>query len=154
PKIVEAIAKYPSYYYAGAVGPDGFPDFLFGQSVIHPIDTGVWVQRLFDMAWAAQTDPTYSPEERLQALAFAYGFATHAAGDMFAHSLVNEFADGVFPSLSDIVQSSADLANGLRHFMVEGYIGDATPGFDGIDTRTLLPNGDVSDDSPPGITYD
>src|SRR5262249_6591435 len=54
PKILEALAKYPSYYYAGAVGPDGFPDLVFGQSKIHPIDTGVWVQRLLDMAWASQ----------------------------------------------------------------------------------------------------
>ena len=25
PKIVEALRKYPSYYYAGTVGPDAFP---------------------------------------------------------------------------------------------------------------------------------
>ena len=35
--------------------------------------------------------------EKQQILAFAYGFMTHAAGDMWAHTLVNEFAEGVFP---------------------------------------------------------
>ena len=47
-EIVQALLNYPSYYYAGAVGPDGFPDFTFGQWIFHPTDTGVWVQRPTD----------------------------------------------------------------------------------------------------------
>jgi hypothetical protein len=153
PKLLKAIEQYPSYYYAGAVGPDGFPDLVFGQSIIHPIDTGVWLQRLFDMAWAAQKDPSFTADERPQILAFTYGYATHAAGDLFAHTLVNEFSEGIFPSVPDIAQDDRDLANAVRHLMVEGYIGDATPGFDNVSDHTLLPDGDISDDSSQGITF-
>ena len=102
PKFVEALERFPSYYYGGAVGPDGFPDLLMGQGVIHPDDTGTWLARIFDMAWQAQTSPQYTADEKLQILAWSYGFATHAAGDVFAHTLVNEFSEGVFPSAADV----------------------------------------------------
>jgi hypothetical protein len=147
PKILEALKKYPGQYYAGAVGPDGFPELVFGQSLIHPLDTGVWLQRLFDMAWAAQADPSWTDTERLQILAFSYGFATHAAGDAFSHALVNEFSEGVFPAVSDAAQNDRQLANAVRHMMVDAYIGDMTPGTDSDTLRTLLPDGDISDDA-------
>ena len=54
PRVLEAIIRFPGHYYAGTVGPDGFPDVTFGQRIIHPIDTGTWLARVFDMAWAAQ----------------------------------------------------------------------------------------------------
>ena len=60
PRLLDAIRQYPSFYYAGTVGPDGTPDLVFGQSILHPVDTGVWLQRLFDQAWAAQTDPAFA----------------------------------------------------------------------------------------------
>ena len=34
---------FPSYYNAGVIGPDGFPDLTMGQSVVHPEDTGRWL---------------------------------------------------------------------------------------------------------------
>ncbi len=159
PKIVAALQNYEAFYYAGTVGPDGFPDVVMGQGVIHSGDTGTWLTRILDMAWAAQDDPSFSPEEQSQILAWSYGFLTHAAGDHWAHTLVNEFAEGVFPEVGDVIGSIGDdereLANALRHFLVEGYVGDATPGFDSNrDDRTLLPDGDVSDDSTPGIPFD
>ena len=153
PAIVAAITDYPGYYFAGTVGPDGFPDLVMGQSVVHPIDTGTWLARVLDMAWAAQTDAAFSPVERSQILAWSYGYATHAAGDFWAHTLVNEFAQGVFPAVGDVVQDDRDLANAVRHLLLEGYIGDATPGFDNHPDRSLLPDGDVSDDSTPGIVF-
>ena len=58
-------------------------------------DVGTWLTRVLDMAWAAQNDPWYSAEEKSQILAWSYGFATHSAGDHFAHTLVNEFADAL-----------------------------------------------------------
>ncbi|MCA9189899.1 MAG: zinc dependent phospholipase C family protein, partial [Planctomycetales bacterium] len=154
PSVVQALKDYPSFYYAGAVGPDAFPDVIMGQSLIHPVDTGMWFQRIFDSAWSAQTDPAWSPVERSQILAFAYGYATHGAGDFFAHSLVNEFTEGIFPSFAEIVQNDRDLGNAVRHFMLEGYVGDVTPGTDNQDNRTLLPDGDISNTSTHGITYD
>src|SRR5690348_789132 len=35
-RIVDALRNWPSYYNAGVVGPDGFPDITYGQAVIHP----------------------------------------------------------------------------------------------------------------------
>jgi len=152
PRILQALREYPAYYYAGAVGPDGFPDLTFGQRTLHPVDTGTWVARVFDMAWAAQdANAPYTEQEKLQILAFAYGFATHAAGDLFGHTLVNEFAEGVFPAVVDVVQDERDLSNAIRHLMAEGYVGDATPGTDGDSDRTLLADGDISSDATNGI---
>ena len=150
----QALADWPSFYNAGVVGPDGFPDLTMGQSEIHPVRTGAWLKYILDRAWAAQTDASYSADERAQILAFAYGFLTHAAGDMWAHTLVNEFARGVFPGVGEIVTSSSDAEIAIRHLIVEGYIGNATPGFDNNEDRTTLPDGDVSDDSSPGVAYD
>ena len=154
PKILEALEKYPSYYYAGNVGPDGFPDLAMGQSLIHPLDTGIWLQRLLDMAWAAQTSDTYTDAEKLQILAWSYGYLTHAAGDLWAHTLVNEFSEGVFPAVREIANDDRDLANAVRHLMVEAYVGDATPGFDNNSDRTTLPNGDISDNATHGVQLD
>ena len=89
-QVAQALHDWPTYYNAGVVGPDGFPDLTMGQSVIHPVHTGQWLQYILNRAWAAQDDPTYTAQEKSQMLAFAYGFMTHAAGDMWAHTLVNE----------------------------------------------------------------
>ncbi|HKJ55939.1 MAG TPA: hypothetical protein VJ978_08120, partial [Nitriliruptoraceae bacterium] len=155
PLVVEAITYHAGYYFAGTVGPDGFPDLVMGQSLIHPIDTGTWLARVLDMAWQAQEDGApFTQVERLQILAFAYGYATHAAGDFWAHTLVNEFTEGEFPGVLDLAGDDRDLANAVRHFMAEGYVGDATPGLDLDGTSSLLPDGDISDDATPGIVYD
>jgi hypothetical protein len=162
PLVLEAITRYPDQYYAGTVGPDGFPDVTYGQRISHPSDTGAWIARTLDMAWAAmastlEPEPEFTHDEALQILAFAYGFATHAAGDFFAHTLVNEFTEGVFPAAFDIIlgeTQARDAAAALRHIMVEGYIGDSTPGFDSYGDVSLLPDGDLAGDSTPGLTYD
>src|SRR6266542_2175900 len=154
PAIRTALEQYPAFYYAGAVGPDGFPDLVFGQSLIHPVDTGTWIARAFAMAWAAPPDPAYTSQERQQILAWTYGFATHAAGDFWGHTFVNELSDGVFPAISEVAQDNQDLANAVRHLMVEAYAGDATPGFDNNPQRSLLPDGDISDDATPGSAFD
>ncbi len=154
PEVVAALRDWPSYYQAGVIGPDGFPDLTFGQSTIHPEQTGRWLGYLLGKAWAAQTDPRYSAADRGQILAFSYGYATHAAGDMWAHTLVNDFAQGIFPGVGDILTDVDKAEIAIRHLIVEGYIGDATPGYDGNDDRTTLPDGDVSSDSTPGIAFD
>src|SRR5262249_36732836 len=56
PLIVEAIRDFPGFYFAGANGPDTFPDFVYGNAVVHPVDSGTWAIRVLDMAWAAQKD--------------------------------------------------------------------------------------------------
>ncbi len=155
PEVLSAIRDYPSFYNAGVVGPDGFPDLIMGQSIIHPTDTGRWLAYLFSHAWAAQSDATFSPAEKSQILAFTYGYLTHAAGDMWGHTLINQFAGGVFPDVATVLTDPRDLSNAVRHILTEAYVGDATPGYDGNrSTRKVLPDGDISDDSTPGIAYD
>ena len=144
PAVVTAITNHPEFYYAGTIGPDGFPDFIMGQGVAHPINNGLWLKHTLAQAWAAQTDTNnnngvnrqpgesgnYTAVEKQQILAYAYGFLTHSAGDIWAHTLVNDIAEGIFP---DVVgdPSEGNLHIALSHILVEGYIGDATPGFDG-----------------------
>lgn len=163
PKLCEALRLKRGHYNAGVVGPDGYPDVIMGQGVVHPEDTGKWLKHVLDKAWDAEGDPNvtgYGEQEQLEILAFSYGFLTHAAGDMWAHTLVNDFAQGVFPSVTDI-PSDPELAKiAFRHIIIEGYIGDATPGYDGNPARAQLPghtneDGDpeYSDDSTPGIVY-
>src|SRR3954453_3012689 len=129
-----ALTNFPDYYRAGSVGPDGFPDLVFGQSIIHPENTGLYLRRLYEKAWSAQTDARYNTQQRQQILAWTYGYMNHAAGDLWAHTLVNEFGQGVFPDVVDLTDPQK-AAIAARHILVEGYIGDATPGFDGNPDR-------------------
>ena len=71
PAVAAALRDWPQFYHAGAVGPDGFPDLTYGQAVIHPVRTGEWLQHIYQRAWAAQSDPSYTPAQRSQLLAFA-----------------------------------------------------------------------------------
>jgi hypothetical protein len=151
PKVVAALRNWPAYYNGGVIGPDGCPDLLYGQAIIHPVRTGQWLKLLYDAAWAAQSDSSYSADEQSQILAFTYGFLTHAAGDMWGHTLINDFSGGVFPPFVQIPTDLNKAAIAFKHIIVEAYIGDATPGWDGNrDVRKALPDGDISDDSTPG----
>ncbi|MCP5056869.1 MAG: hypothetical protein GY937_09115 [bacterium] len=144
PALVTALRSWPAYYNAGVIGPDGFPDLTYGQSTIHPELTGEWLQHVLSSAWADQdgaaVDADGNPltaEQKEQALAFAYGFLTHAAGDMWGHTMVNDFARGAFPGVADVLSRDDDAGIAIRHTIAEGYVGDATPGFDGNSDRGL-----------------
>ncbi len=63
--------------------------------------------------------------ERDKVLAFAYGYLTHGAGDMFAHTYVNQKADGAWVSFTGRDRSTA-----VKHVVLEGYIGAHTPDTD------------------------
>lgn len=101
------------FYNAGVVGPDGFPDLTYGQSVIHPGPvepdegkaalTADWLRHVLKRAWDAQSDDDYDEQERKKILAFAYGFLTHAAGDLWGHTFINDFAAGIFPDRKSVV---------------------------------------------------
>ncbi len=141
-RIVDALRSYPDYYNGGVIGPDAFPDIAYGQAIIHPNNTGEWLKYIYDQAWLAQSDAQYTTEERKQILAFAYGYLTHAAGDVWGHSFINGYAGGVFPSITNTITSlgagdSRRLLIALRHLVVEAYIGNATPGYDSFDTTDL-----------------
>jgi hypothetical protein len=168
PELVVALRNWPQFYNAGVIGPDGFPDLTYGQAVIHPgtvvagePKTGAWFLHVLQSAVAAQSDPSVSATEKQQILAFAFGFLTHGAGDMWAHTFINDFSGGVFPAFSEVLTDAENAANALRHFAVEAYVGDATPGYDGNqdtpdprDARGPAPGGDVSDDGTQSIPFD
>ena len=155
PEIVAALRQWPEHYRAGVIGPDGIPDLVYGQSEIHPTATGRWLLHIYTKAWEAQTSSEYTGDERGQILAFTYGYLTHAAGDVWAHTVVNDFAVGVFPSEDDISEDERAALIAIRHVILEGYVGDATPGFDGNrELRDRLSDGDLSDDSTPRIQFD
>lgn len=124
--VAEAILKWPAYYRGGTIGPDGFPDILFGQSKIHPDDFGngysdVWLRYIYDSARRYYEDNSNDKGE--QALAFTYGFLAHAAGDLWGHTFVNEFAGGVFPEITN-----TDLLYiAKNHIISEGYVDKHTP---------------------------
>lgn len=153
-RVADAIHDCPGCFYAGTVGPDGFPDLTYGQAVIHPYETGKWLRLILDSAWAAQSDPRYGAWDRQRILAFAYGFLVHASGDVWGHTLVNEFAHGVFPSIK-LMPSCPDIVPiAVRHILAEGQVGDATPGFDGNPDFYGRVNGHYTDRRTPGFAYE
>ncbi len=159
-EIVTALRNQPAAYNAGVIGPDGFPDLAYGQSAIHPEETGKWLQHLLAKAWDAQDDANRTVTEKEQILAFAYGFMTHAAGDMWAHTLINQIAEGVFPGVGEILgDDPTALEIALRHVIAEGYVGDATAGFDGNPLRSQVAGeqdetgAEYSNDATPAYGY-
>lgn len=143
--IAEALRRYPDAYRAGVIGPDAFPDLVTGQTLVHP-ETGdsitdEWLAYLWEQAWRPSwtlfaTDTPVNDDERMRAISFATGFlAGHAAGDMWAHTMINapDFAAGVFPSLSEDLEN-ARIA--VKHVVIEAYIEKHTPGYEPIAPRT------------------
>jgi hypothetical protein len=126
PTVLRAIKNSPAKFFAGVLGPDAYPDILTGQMRIHPpgpgngdpdVDTSgpgtdAWLQQLWIRAWQSGSD---------DAIAFATGFLSHAAGDIYAHTFMNTFAGGIF----DIKDMST--FNWFKHITVEGYVGERTP---------------------------
>jgi Zinc dependent phospholipase C len=105
-----AIRAHRGEFLAGALGPDVFPDVLVGQAIVHPGVPGGWQANdwLNHLLANARSDAE---------LAFAWGYAMHFAGDVFAHSYVNNYAGGVF----DLGQERTKAIE-LRHFRLEKYI--------------------------------
>lgn len=125
---VYAMANYPQEFRAGAVGPDFFPDMLFGQSQMHPQNSGIWLKRMQQVLSRYQkSSPDYYPS-----LAFYLGYLTHYATDLFGHEDVNYYAGGFFPEISDLIvklikigidgKGKEDLSIIVRHIMIESYM--------------------------------
>ncbi len=144
---LNAILNNPGAYFAGVAGPDAFPDILTGQEIIHPAGHKTPGQgrrsdgKYFDVN---QDDPAGSPQgpgsnKWLQHLyncafklapngrndfntdanrAFAMGFIDHAAGDMYAHTFINNFTGGPF---------NVHSGNAEKHVLLELYIQTKTP---------------------------
>ena len=139
-----ALIRHPEEFRAGAVGPDFFPDMFFGQTQMHPKNSGVWIKRMQTVLSRYQkSSPEYYP-----ALAFYLGFLTHYATDMFGHEDVNYYAGGFFPSISDLLiklikigeakEGKEDLSIIIRHMMVETYMDDKVPKNEPLDIEVPL----------------
>lgn len=113
--ILTSLRNNSPQYRAGVLGPDAYPDILTGQQVIHPdqSDTGIsggsdaWLKYLWD-----RSESTNSSAVR----AFIVGYLTHAAGDMYGHTFVNNFSGGSFA-----ITPPAGPSNAIKHIVVEGY---------------------------------
>lgn len=134
PKILAAIKAFPSHYRAGVLGPDAYPDILSGQQSIHPDEKGsgvkggsnTWLQYLWD-----RRDPFKNaalkrsfqlmklPTDSRRMTAFVTGFLTHAAGDMYGHTFINNFTGGPF--------AFSPPSNALKHVLLEGYVDKRLP---------------------------
>lgn len=108
--VCAAIMANKGAFLAGAIGPDVFPDILIGQTFVHPgIPNGKQTADWLDHLLAGANTP--------KEIAFAYGNMIHAAGDVFAHSYVNNYAGAEFEITK---KRSKDVE--LRHFKLEKYI--------------------------------
>ncbi|CAN7461550.1 zinc dependent phospholipase C family protein [Variovorax sp. LjRoot130] len=111
----DAILANQMAFRLGSIGPDAFPGIFEGQMTIHPGSehkgwgSGDWLRHLVKNA----TNPTET--------AFAYGALTHAAGDIFAHTYVNQYAGDLY------LLTDGEIDVERRHFLLEGYIAEKMP---------------------------
>jgi hypothetical protein len=117
PELLRCIRENREQFRSGVLGPDAYPDILTGQSAIHPgLDPQTGGKRGDDPNEGADAWLTYlwksSRKENSAVRAWTAGFMTHAAGDLFAHTFINEFAGGEF-----LVGPNA-----MRHVVLEGYL--------------------------------
>lgn len=128
--ILSALKANPSQYRAGILGPDAYPDIVTGQSVIHPEpdttdpiekatrDSNAWLTYLWTL-----TRPSKRPltgvviQRNPQNKAFVVGFLTHAAGDMYGHTFINNFSGAPFD-----IEKPGGVENAVKHILLEGYI--------------------------------
>ena len=121
---LRALRAAPAAYRAGVLAPDLFPDMYVGGWFIHSdlYDSEHWMAKdWMQHVWNKARGWTDSGE-RDKVLAFAYGFLTHGAGDMWAHTYVNKKADGAWLTFYGASKSTA-----IKHVVLEGYIGAHTP---------------------------
>jgi len=136
PGIVASLAAYNNAYRLGAIGPDAFPDLVGGQMTTHPgiedhWQADNWLQWI--LSGAAPPLPlrdgiggvTWKGSEPQ---AFAFGYLTHAASDIFAHTYVNTYAGDIF-----LIDRDTDPALEVeaRHILIEAFIRNHNPAFTG-----------------------
>ena len=145
PVLVQALRKHPDDYRAGVVGPDAFPDIYVGQSyahVDHWCDDNAWIaddwiRQVFDAAYPRLRLPRSTPlgsttrtglpanlsDLQLRHLAFAYGYLTHGAQDMFGHTFINHYVGAKWGGFTGADSVKVD----ARHIALEAYVARHTP---------------------------
>ncbi len=128
PDVVQALRAAPAAYRAGVLAPDLFPDMYVGGWVIHSDlseETDGWMaDNWLRHVWThARGWPNDADRNRV--LAFGYGFLTHGAGDIFAHTWVNQRANGAWGNFQN-----KDRETAIKHILIEGFVGEHTPATD------------------------
>lgn len=144
PELLNALRSHPQQYRAGVLGPDAYPDILTGQQVIHPDNsefggsiTNSWLKYLWNL--------TSTPDNNTpQIKAFVAGYLTHAAGDMYGHTFVNNFTGEAF--------TFEPPTNAIKHIVLEGYVGKRTPLIVSSNNQFVTEN-DVSIDGVEDFIY-
>ena len=120
--VKEAILSNKSTYLMGTIGPDAVPDMLAGQMVVHPggIEDGskngsLW----YSSQWLEYLLRKTADSDKNKA--FAYGYLTHAATDVFSHTYIDQYSGEVFSFENDTIVSE------YRHIKLEQFIADRTP---------------------------
>lgn len=133
-----AILSEPAAFRAGSIGPDFYPDMIIGQTIIHPENSGKWLDL---MARQLSMIP-YGSGEWNAAYAFYLGYVMHYAGDMFGHDYVNKWAHGSFPAIADAIKDAEKARIIMRHILVETYMDERVPATE-----------DMSIHAPVGFLY-
>lgn len=117
-QVKAALCECPSYFRAGAIGPDFFPDLLIGQSDIHPVESGAFLNHMYDSLCKINPNSV----EYLRSFAFYLGFTMHYSCDMFSHCYINKHAGGFFPDFAEMLTDSKKMGVALRHIILEAYL--------------------------------
>lgn len=112
----KALSDLRPYYRAGVFGPDGYPDIMTGQQVIHPSGKDSRIKGGSN-AWLNHVWGSFAGDARNHA--FRMGFLTHAAGDMFGHTFINHFTGAPF--------TFSPVSNAIKHVVLEGYVDKRLP---------------------------
>ena len=156
--VLNAIKQNRRQYMAGVCGPDAYPDIATGQLLIHPaggngnyggrVNTkdfnnngpgpDKWMRFLYDKAFK---NGYVSDANK----AFVMGFLAHAAGDMYAHTYINNYAGGEFNFHYTQNGQEKLSGNALRHFIMEGYIAERTPEFNDMNDYNVSLDGGVKE---------
>lgn len=142
PALFQAVSDKRGDYLLGVLGPDTYPDMVAGQMTTHPgleatskdpKDILPPAKALLNLTQRSLSGPLWGTDDwmfwvrsralssqlpesgRKRELAFAYGYLTHAAMDMWAHSYVNLYSGDVF-SMTDEQEVE------FRHMAIESLI--------------------------------
>lgn len=137
PDYLQVLQANPEAFRAGSIGPDGYPDIYVGQAFIHPepVDgSGTYTDDWLSQQWveartawdASRWDPFGGGQKDHRILAFQLGFMTHAGGDLFGHTYVNDLARGSWPAIGTDMPT-ADKKIIARHMIAETYIDSVIP---------------------------
>lgn len=160
PDVLRAVKANMGAFRAGVLGPDVFPDLYSGQAWVH-VNNGnkeglpsaecqgdcvrsdvnfetrtpftKWRAIDYGMFLLKRAQAYNGDDGRDKAVAFAYGYLAHMAGDGFAHTYVNEWTRSVFDLLNSGKGEGklfGQATGELQHIAVEGFIDAHIPKMD------------------------